>query len=128
MHLFLLIIRDMKNMKKVTPIEIIKFVFGLTITIAVVYGLVIVPSINLANTGMALERAEARVHYSCDLLARNNTAKAVDQNEAAEEPTEEEINGFFAQQYQNCVLSEGLNPQDLVEKFVQEEEAAGEEA
>jgi hypothetical protein len=101
--------------------EVVKTLLVVIITASVVYGLVIVPSINLANNQASFERAEARVHFSCDLLARNNTVQAVEQNEG-EEATDEEVQGFFAQQYQNCVQAEGLSPQDLVDKFVPQTE------
>jgi len=109
----------MKNLK-LTPGYIAKAVGSVVAGLVTLYAFVYVPAQQLSYTQKSFERAEARVHNSCILIAEQATQQAIANppEGATEEPTDQQINDFLNTQYAQCIASEGYNPAELAEKFI----------
>ena len=112
-------------MNKKTVDCVVKYVAGFVALVALLYGLVYVPSQQLKVTNMSVDRSETRVYNSCVLLAQQTTQQAVSQTPEGEEaPNEEQVNTFLNEQFVSCVAAEGFDPQELVDKYAPAAEEA----
>jgi len=109
----------MKNLK-LTPGSIAKVVASIVAGFIALYAFVYVPAQQLSYTQKSFERAEARVHNSCILIAEQATQQAIANppEGVTEEPSDEQINEFLNTQYVQCIASEGYNPAELAQKFI----------
>ncbi len=110
----------MKHLK-LTPKSIAKVVASVVAVFVALYAFVFVPSQQLMLAQKSFERAEARVHNSCILLAQQATQQAIaNPPEGVEEqPTDEQVNEFLNTQYVQCIAAEGYNPDELASKYIQ---------
>jgi len=106
--------------------KVVKVAVALVAALIALYAFVYVPSQELMLQQKAFERAEARVHNSCILIAQQATQQALANppEDVTEEPSEEQVNEFLNTQYAQCIASEGYNPAELAGKYLVEGPAA----
>ena len=111
---------------KLTPGNMAKVVAAIVAVVIALYAFVYVPSQQLMFTQQSFERAEARVHNSCILVAQQATQQAIANppEGVREEPSEDQVNQFLNTQYAQCIAAEGYNPTVLAAKYIQAEPAA----
>ena len=94
---------------------IVKTVLGVVATLSLVYGMVVVPSMEAARAAEVIERAERSVYFGCEVQARNVLAQvnAQSETEIAQEQQETVLNGEFA----TCIVTQGFTVDELADKY-----------
>jgi len=99
---------------------IVKTALGVIATLSLVYGMVIVPSMEASRTNEVIERGERSVYFGCELQARNVLAQVNSQaeEEITQEQQEQVLNGEFA----TCIVTQGFTVDELADKYGPEEQ------